>query len=83
MVHLWAGDNVERRRHSSGFFLGQLPGEGRLRLHRGTNPSDGGHSVTHTNNSGQYRDFQLIPNLDTLKLSGFCNWRKAWQRAPG
>jgi hypothetical protein len=46
-------------------------------------PSDGGQSVTHTNNSGRYRDFQLIPNLDTLKLSGFCNWRKAWQRAPG
>ncbi|HEX9498365.1 MAG TPA: hypothetical protein VF926_08295, partial [Mycobacterium sp.] len=46
-------------------------------------PADGGPSVTHTNNSGQYRDFQLVPNVATLKLSGFCNWRKAWQRAPG
>jgi hypothetical protein len=45
--------------------------------------ADGGPPVTHTNNSGQYRDLQLIPNLATLKLSGFCNWRKAWQRAPG
>jgi hypothetical protein len=46
-------------------------------------PSDGGPSVTHTNNVGQYRDFRLIDNLDTLQLSGFCNWRKAWNRAPG
>jgi hypothetical protein len=46
-------------------------------------PADGGPSVTHTNNVGQYRDFQLIPNLATMQLSGFCNWRKAWQRAPG
>jgi hypothetical protein len=46
-------------------------------------PSDGGPSVTHTNNSGQYRDFQLIENLNSLQLSGYCNWRKAWQRAPG
>ncbi len=46
-------------------------------------PSDGGPSVTHTNNTGQYRDFHLIANLDTLQLSGFCNWRKAWNRAPG
>jgi hypothetical protein len=46
-------------------------------------PSDGGPSVTHTNTSGQYRDFLLIPNLATLKVSGYCNWRKAWQRAPG
>jgi hypothetical protein len=46
-------------------------------------PSDGGPSVTHTNSSGQYRDFQLIPNLATLNVSGYCNWRKAWNRAPG
>jgi hypothetical protein len=46
-------------------------------------PADGGPPVTHTNNSGYYRDFALIANLATLKLSGYCDWRKAWQRAPG
>ena len=46
-------------------------------------PSDGAPPVTHTNDTGQYRDFHLIANLDTLQLSGFCNWRKAWNRAPG
>jgi hypothetical protein len=46
-------------------------------------PSDGGPSETHTNNTGQYRDFHLLPNMATLQLSGFCNWRKAWNRAPG
>jgi hypothetical protein len=46
-------------------------------------PSDGGPSVTHTNTTGQYRDFQLITNLASMQLSGDCNWRKAWQRAPG
>jgi hypothetical protein len=45
-------------------------------------PSDGGPAETHTNNTGMYRDFHLIPNLATLQLSGFCNWRKAWNRAP-
>jgi hypothetical protein len=33
--------------------------------------------VTHTNNVGQYCDFRLIENLDTLQLSALCNWRKA------
>jgi hypothetical protein len=46
-------------------------------------PSDGGPSATHTNTAGQYRDFQLIPNLASMQLSGDCNWRKAWNRAPG
>jgi hypothetical protein len=46
-------------------------------------PADGGPPVTHTNNSGQYQDFRLIENLDSLHLSGYCNWRKAWNRAPG
>jgi hypothetical protein len=46
-------------------------------------PADGGPPATHTNNVGQYRDFPLIPNLASLKLSGYCNWRKAWNRAPG
>jgi hypothetical protein len=40
-------------------------------------PSDGGPAETHTNNTGMYRDFHLIPNLDTLQLSALCNWRKA------
>jgi hypothetical protein len=45
-------------------------------------PADGGPPVTHTNNSGMYCDFPLIANLNTLKVSGHCNWRKAWNRAP-
>jgi hypothetical protein len=46
-------------------------------------PSDGGPPVTHTNHVGMYRDFHVIPNLGSMTLSGFCNWRKAWNRAPG
>jgi hypothetical protein len=46
-------------------------------------PSDGGPPVTHTNSTGQYRDFHLIPNMASLQMSGYCNWRKAWNRAPG
>jgi hypothetical protein len=46
-------------------------------------PSDGGSPVTHTNDTGYYRDFLLIPDLAALTLSGNCNWRKAWERAPG
>ena len=45
-------------------------------------PSDGGTPVTHTNATGYFRDFALIPNLAALTLSGNCNWRKAWDRAP-
>jgi hypothetical protein len=56
---------------------------GPILWHRGETPSDGGPSVTDTNNTGMHRDSHLIPNLDTLQLSGFCNWRKAWNRAPG
>jgi hypothetical protein len=46
-------------------------------------PAGGGPPVTHTNDTGHFVDFPLIPNLATLKLSGYCNWRKAWQRVPG
>jgi hypothetical protein len=45
--------------------------------------SDGGPPVAHTNTRGQYTDFLLTPNLASMELSGYCNWRKAWQRAPG
>lgn len=43
-------------------------------------PSDGGQPVTKTNDLGHFNDFSLIPNLSTLKVSGHCNWRKAWNR---
>ena len=46
-------------------------------------PTDSGPPVTRANDSGQFRDFALIPDLGTLKISGYCNWRRAWQRAPG
>ena len=42
-----------------------------------------GAPVTHTNNGPYFRDFLLVPDLASLTLSGHCNWRKAWQRAPG
>jgi hypothetical protein len=45
--------------------------------------SDGGPPVTHTNTRGQYTDFLLTPNVASMELSGYCNWRKAWQRTPG
>lgn len=46
-------------------------------------PAGGGPPVTHTNDTGYYRDFAVIPDLATMTLSGNCNWRKAWDRAPG
>lgn len=46
-------------------------------------PTGGGLATTHTNGTGYYRDFRLIPELATLTLSGHCNWRAAWERAPG
>jgi hypothetical protein len=46
-------------------------------------PAGGGPPVTRANDTGHFVDFPLIPNLATLKLSGYCNWRKAWQRVPG
>lgn len=42
--------------------------------------SDGSAPVTHTNDTGYFRDFHLIPNLAALTMSGNCNWRKAWSR---
>lgn len=46
-------------------------------------PTGGGAPVTHTNDTGYYRDFRVIPDLATITFSGNCNWRKAWDRAPG
>jgi hypothetical protein len=39
--------------------------------------------VTHTNATVHFVDFPLISQLANLKLSGYCNWRKAWQLVPG
>ena len=46
-------------------------------------PAGVGAPVTHTNDTGYYRDFAVIPDLASITFSGTCNWRKAWERAPG